>query len=264
MPVGSYYLLLEAYDLLGRRLYGRTWTGTEITARPLRPPEEIAAEHEALTRRIEALDARLAELSAEQMRLVQEDALADNERKREALLHQRQELTTRLERLPTADAQYRDKHDAFRRRVETETRLITALAEGELAAVIGFQLELPRHVWRGERGFKYYLDLSLAVVPRTMSAKRHDSVLLRTDAFDAWIETISPVVTGDPDLLPAEAMCIRYLRDVVKKGPKEHPKPAYLEEALALIPDLSRRQFNRLWAQEVPQNWKRSGRFKER
>ena len=49
MPVSrNYYLLYEAFNTLGKHLYGHEWTANELTAARQASPEDVAAELEGL------------------------------------------------------------------------------------------------------------------------------------------------------------------------------------------------------------------------
>lgn len=73
MPAGLFrrdYLLNEALDLIGQRLHGRCWTGQELFARKVDPPELIQAQRKPIEAAAQANQELSESLGAENMRTV--------------------------------------------------------------------------------------------------------------------------------------------------------------------------------------------------
>ena len=55
----TFYFLEEVFELLGTHLYGSTWTGWEITARPVDDPDESEQRRSELNAQIESSAAKM-------------------------------------------------------------------------------------------------------------------------------------------------------------------------------------------------------------
>lgn len=255
----QFYFLLEAYDRLGARIFGHTWTGNEIIERPTKSPDEVFEERQPLEVEIKKIDTKVARLQSKASAVISGDGLAKIDRQKKSLLAKRSDLSIRLSDLPTVNQDYKDRFAAYQRRLRTETCLFGALQKGETSAQVYGGFILRKELWQGTRGFKCYLELSLAVLPRELSGKRRGTIVFPKGQFENWLKGIRPKVIDDENPPSPYDLCVIYLREQAK-GSKVKIKPRYLEEAQRQIPELSERDFLRAWAQEVPPSWKRRGR----
>jgi hypothetical protein len=253
------YFFFQAYELLGRYLFGDTWTGNEIQEWEMKSPEaieDLRTPHEA---EVAELDDQDAELEAEIGRTVSEDEIERIQAKINQLQKTRALHLDALAKLPRLDDRYRERFQSVERRELTEKQLIDALADGALDAVFGFGLMVPGELWAGAPGFKYYLELSIAVMPKTHSGTRRGPIFIPKGAFDVWIDGIIPEVMDGSTSAAPEVLCRKFLRDV-SSGPRSKSKTGYRKDAMANIEGLSIRQFDRAWDREVPIRWKEPGR----
>ena len=257
-----YYFLLDAYDRLGQHLFGSQWTGQEINEHPIRSPKEIEAERAPLEAKITEIAGEIKRHDAAKMKLLKEKDLADNQRTLDDLFEQRGTLQANLWEIGEPTSSYRLGYAAYERRKVTEERILLALQSGEITGAFCGSTNVPNDLWKGTRGFKYYLELSIAAVPRNVSSKRHHAVLISKKEFDRWLGDVIPEVIDEKAPPSPALLCRKLLREQVKKGPKLKTKAAYREEAMTRIVGLSRRQFDIEWSREVSESWKKSGRPK--
>lgn len=265
MDLRQYYTLFQAYDQLGRHLYGDSiWTGTEIDREKLRPPEEIKAERAPIEARIHAIDEEVKNINDTIARIVDSAKIETATAKRTELLKERSEFQNRLFNMWDADERYAQSYEARRRREVTEKRLLEALKQGKLQAIFCRQTILPNYVWQGERGFRYYLDLSIAVVPNHVSAIRRGAVFVKKDEFHRWLDNVIPEIVHQTAVVDPRQRCRWFLLQAMKEGneKKLKTKAEYREEAMKLIPGLSERAFNAEWHHTVPESWRGRGRPK--
>lgn len=257
-----YHFLLDAYDRLGKHLFGPEWSGQEIQLSPVPPPEKLEESRRPLENKIAAFDARLAELANDRKRLLSESALVENMRKDATLIEERAGLLSQLSQMPEPDESYRNRYAAFRRRVVSEQRLVDALKHGALNAVMLGGFMVPDRLWHGAHGFKYYLDLSLVVMPRTESGRRRATLLVPKDQFESWLQGVKPEFIDEASPPSPEQLCRAWFRGLVRTSAGRVRKGDCLQEARENITGLSVRQFNRVWDNEAPPFWKSSGRPK--
>lgn len=260
LPIESYYFLLHAFDVLGRRLFGEEWTRQEYRQAPLPSPEEVTAERAPLEQRIAELDARQEEIEQDIGRSLSAGQLDSLKGDKAALITERTACRERLSHLYRIDDRYRHEYETFTRRRETEKRLFGALASGQLAASYGGLCNLDWEGWSRERGFKVYLETSLVVAPRLRGGARRASVLIPRDAFDEWLKTVLPITAGAIATLSPEEQCRAWLTSLAASGQKPKAKTALCEEALKRFPGLGPRGFRRVWDLHVPASWRRKGR----
>lgn len=260
MTYGPGYFFLEAYDRLGRHLYPNTWDGREIIQDALPSPESVMEERAPLERRIEKIQTEVLRTQKKIGSTVKEDEIADLTETERTLIDNRQKVHAELRNLYEVDDNFRRRYAAFDRAETAKSRLIGALQAGHLKATLGQSLEAPRHLWNGQRGFAYYLELSIAVLPRTFSAKRREPVIFRRKDFDNWLADVVPFEFNEVHPPTPEVLCRAFLRRTVEESTRIEKKLDCWLRAEAEIPKLSERKFDRLWDEIVPHAWKRPGR----
>jgi hypothetical protein len=262
LPLEEYYSLLHAFDRLGRRLYS-DWTGDEFEQRPIDAPDVITSKRAPL-------EARLAEIEIEQNKLraairasLDKSQNDSHEEKITGLFAERVEVQNKLMRIwKLDDASYQRQVAAHQRRSEVEKRLIAALQARELEAQFGRGLMIDWPSWSIERGFKYYLSLSLVRVARNRSAMRRATVWIRRDTFENWLRTEVSVSPAARAKMSREERCVQWLLELAQKtGGK---KPAGGERAIYVdarrdIPGLAFREFHRAWLRVAPLDWRIKG-----
>lgn len=261
----NFYFLLEAYDRLGQHLYGEEWDHHEIFKPAMRSPEDIDAERAPLERQYAAAQAEIercdreikATLSGSRVEQLKAEKAWQFELRNEAA----QALSEKLE----IDDRYRQRYRQFERRYRTEETLVAALKNRDLEAVFNAGMVIEPELWDGRPGFQYWILESLARVPSNFSSRRRAPVFLKRDEFDAWLQRVTPINATAPSDDP-ESCGRRFLDAAVREGGqrKQYPKGEYRRQAQEACPGLSRRAFDRLWDQMVPDSWREGGRIKRR
>lgn len=255
MNLDHFYLLLHAFDKLGRHIYGGQWHGDEAWAPQRKSPEEVSADRQPIDDELFGIAERQSVITARIAKTIDGAEITSLEEERAALYDRRGELHNSLHELPEP----RDSDLArYHRRMRTETTLRQGLADGEISAQFGPDLMIEWRTWSKLPGFKLIIPFSLAYVPKTCSSERRNFVAFERLAFDKWLETITPNVGAGQPLTP-EGQLVRFLREEMKQG-KRFSKSAYLQQAQGQIAGLSERAFERTWADTVPPGWTRKGR----
>ena len=91
MNLDSYYFILHAYDKLGRRLYGRDWTGQEVWLGDLESPESLEQLRKPHEDALVKLDQRQDELEAKLAATVSQRAIDTINSELENLFRERAE-----------------------------------------------------------------------------------------------------------------------------------------------------------------------------
>jgi hypothetical protein len=260
LPLENYYFLLHAFDVLGRRLFSG-WTGDEIVQRFIEPPEAVAAAREPYENRIAAIYAEYDERNAAIGRITAGDEIAAHRKAMAQLLEERNDCQQKLSPMPQLNDDYYRDRAAYERRTVAETRFFEALESGAIRAQLGHGPYIEWATWSRERGFKCYLGLSL-VVALGRCAMRRGTALIRRVEFDKWLETALPEDQATRQAMDAEAACEVWLLNLIRdsKGQQPDSRDAICEAACRALPELSERQFLRVWARVVPPDWRKPGR----
>ena len=264
MPVGLIrkdYLLNEALELVGMRLYHHDWTGQELFARKIASPVCLLEQREPLEAAIAAEQRLIDELGKEESRTVDAARILEIKTERSNAFARRSDAYQNLDRLPdSSDESYLKQYETFERRKLAEKCLIDALGRGKIEAYILGSMVVPSELWRGQRGFAYDLILSAVCMPRQYSGQRRGSVRIRKTQFDPWLSLVLPDDAADRADFSPEDRCRAFLIEAIRSGPKTKTRDAYREEAIGAIPGLSQRAFLQAWAEMVPLHWKKQGR----
>lgn len=257
------YSLEEAFELLGTHLYGNAWTGWEITATPVDDPDGIDQQRAELDAQLKGIASEIADIDRQIATVVEAEAIKERKEQLVTLSGKRSDLNAALSDLPVIDDRHRQRHDRFHRRQHTERLLIEAFSTGALHAFSTRGLEatgIPKHLWQGENGFQYYLELSLVVLPREQFGKRCGSVKLRSTEFDAWLVTVERIVVDPETPLTPEEQATIWFRRFIEQHTGIPAKHGYAIHLMRLeVHDLSGAGALRVWRAHAPKHWKRSG-----
>lgn len=258
-----YFVLREAYDRLGHCLYGSQWTGDEIDKDRLDPPEKFEAARAPIEARLQEINEELKAAEGQKWS-VKADTVTQAEKNSSALFNERESLLGQLRNMHEPNDEYRTRHAAYQRRARTEAVLVDALGKGKVQVIYGSNMILPGYVWRGERGFRYYLECSIAIVPRHVSAIRRGPVFVKASSFADWLRTVAPETSAVAVQRAIQERCAQFLLEKIKEtdGKQAKSRDEYFKEARALIPGLSREEFLRVWGNTVPESWRGRGRRK--
>jgi len=257
--ISGHYLLLQAFDLTGRKIFGDEWRGDEAFARDTEDPSSVSDERQNVQNRIKTLAASTVPHNA----ILASDADEEEYQASSDALHQiNQELgqlKERLATLPHLTGAWLADHEAFKRRTDIEAKLFEAFRSGDMDLQVGPNEIVQWRNWSRQPDFKVLFSMSCVIVPRSHAGqRRRGPAFIQRVAFNNWLNRFSGAATETHELTP-EAQLEVWLREKIK-GPKEFSKPVYRAFAIEEIPDLSARAFDRVWDNVVPENWKRSGR----
>lgn len=262
MPVSivrNRYLLSEAFELVGRHLFGDEWTGNELDAQPGPSPDDLRAEYESGGRSRDEVDAEIEKLRNHMReKLLSEAETRQLQAQIEALQARRQAITDRLISPIAQDDPRVWLYENYQRRRTAEETLIGAIKEGKFP-VWGGQLGMEPRLW-SERHFRYSIELSIVRLPQTFSSKRHQSTRIPEAQFDSWLVTLKPLTPSAEKQLSNEDQCRMLFERWIAGGDQKKSKKEYFLEAKEEVPDLSWRAFDSLWRQRAPAEWRKFGR----
>ncbi len=260
-PIRRNYLLTEAFEIIGKRLFSDGWTGYELWARDIKPPGEIKSERAPLKDEIAKLDEMETALRDELSKTVDEERVEEVKTEIGDILTHRAELHSELSKNPEPPDSYYHDYQAFQRRNKAESTLLEALRGGDVKAHCLGGMVVDEQLWKGKKGFRYYIDLSMVVMPKRYSSRRRNSIRIPEGQFDAWLDVNLPIEKPETEY-SLEERCKNFLKRESDKGPQRKTKPDYFDEAQTKIPGLSRRAFDRAWVESTPMEWRKRGRRK--
>jgi hypothetical protein len=260
-PFRELLSLADAAELIGRRLYGETWTGSEYAYTEARKsPEEIAAERKPLEEERDAAEAKLRETEAAIQKTM-------DEKENRWLAAQRGKLETRIGQLNgslgfhhTLNEIVIDAYNAHERWKTATDTLLRAIRDRRFMVHDGRGRELNQSVWSNPK-FHYYLNLSIVINPRVSGEPRRQAARIYTDQFKKWVETLPPIVAPKREPSTKELVTEFLQREFAAMGARPRKmKQALREKAQKEITGLSERMFERVWAAEAPTELRKAGR----
>ncbi len=257
-----YRSLLQAFDLTGRRVFGDVWRGDEAFARPTDDPEPARIKRDALVGRIKALTLEAQPHEAVMALDVENEVYEDASARLHVIEREIDRLKRELNALPYLGDAWMIDYQAFERRCHIEAEMCNAFARGDLDLLAGPTELVQWHAWSRLPSFKVYFGLSTVRLPASHGERtRRRPAFVPKVALALWLERFEAENATTANALTPEARLKVWLRDKVDRyQPKEFSKSSYRDDALAEIPGLSTRAFDRVWGQVVPQSWKSSGR----
>ncbi|MDK9721940.1 MAG: hypothetical protein OEL53_12240 [Rhodospirillales bacterium] len=258
----SHYFLIEAFQLLGKRLFGPEWQEDELNAPRLEAPHIVAAQRAPLEAEIAELDNLVSGIDQSISRNIDMKAIEAFQEERANHFARRQEIIASLRNVYVTDLSYQSRHAAYVRRTETETRLFDALRSDNILSNILGGIVLNGSHWQNRPGYRHIIDLSLIVLPKLVYSKRRGTVLLPMAAFDAWLDTVMPIVINPASPPSPDLLCAQFLRRVFAQGEPYayQKKQGFRAAARQAVPGLSDRAFNRAWGNTAPDSFKKGGR----
>lgn len=259
--LSAFYLLLQAFDLTGRHLYGNDWRGDEAFARDNGDPSPLSKERQSIQDRIK----NLALAAAPHQAILAVDAdEAEHQAASDALHHitrEANDLKEQLATLPEVTSSWFADYEAFQRRADVESKICAAFQSGDLSLQVGPYEIVQWRTWSRKPDFEIVFSMSCVRVPASHAGEqRSGPALIPRVAFNKWISRFSGAATGTEELTP-EGQLELWLREKTKR-PKEFSKAEYKAQAFKEVTDLSERSFDRIWANTVPDSWKQSGRLR--
>jgi len=267
MPVSvirNSYLLLEAFHLLGRRLFAHEWSRFELEQIDVPDPDATDAEHAPYAEKVRQLDDELAAIDEEIRREIKDAKIAKLKERRELAMEARGKAIDERMLHPGASEGHHDSYAANVRRRTTMDTLVAALADKKIVAFEPDSIVVPHFLWSGEsRFFGFDIRLSLVRMPREQYRRRHLLAVVNDDEFDAWLQTVVPLVESEEQKLSPEVHCKMILKEIVREHKRGEPIPTtqdMFELVKHEIPGLSRRKFEEIRVSVVPKEWRARGR----
>ena len=227
-------------------------------------PALIQEKADCLDKEIAPISAEIETIRAEIARSVNVETIANLTARIDELSERGSTLRCQHSALPLLTDSYISAFDTFERRRITEDLLIGALASNEIQcwALRGSNgIGIHSHLWCGARGFAYYLDLSLVVLPRYDYGKRRGTAKIRQTDFNTWLKSVSPLTEEAAAVLSTEEKAAAwFLREVATNRNKPPRRDDSLSEMQNHFPDLSMRAARRVWEKNAPGVWKKAGR----
>jgi hypothetical protein len=223
-------------------------------------PEVIGQGRAPFEHRIAAVNARDDEIRAAIGRETKEKLVAALRLESEALFAERAQLQATLHRMPIPRDDYRRSYGAYERAEKTKAVLAEALESEAIRAQAGTGMMIEWPTWSRTPGFRWYLPLSLVVMPRSVSGLRRATILIRKQEFDTWVQSVLPLAPNRLEQLDPEARCRAWLIELARAHPLARPekKLALRDEAMRQF-GISARVFDHLWKIHAPPAWKESG-----
>jgi hypothetical protein len=254
------YLLSEAFELIGRRLFADDWNGNEWTITRAKSPEQLRDDRAPNVEKLAHFEANLKEIEDGIRRTTNATAIARLKRKRAAAFERRNKVGQALLSLPEPTEFHEWQYATYLRRQKAEELLVDSLRRGVFKAHNGRGYVIDNVLWNGHPGFVYSIELSAVRLPRALSSKRFEAARIPEGEFDRWLETLPPLTESAEAALPPIERCRSYLKRQVEAGPQAKSKAEYLAEAQSLIPKLTEVDFESVWKEGASDEWKQPGR----
>ena len=252
------YHLVQAYDRLGQHLYSTSWTGDEISAYCPVPVEEATRHRENVESKIRGIEDRLKATNAAIDRETARYIIADLTKERDQLESALAPLQDELWKLPVVNDDYRTAFEKVQRRDYVKGMILAAIGNGSLEATIdGSMVWQPDRFMEG-RDYKLYFEQSLIVQAKRHGHKRRASIFIERGKFETWLKKQEPFELSDDDPRMRERRFIDYFREQILLGRKGKP---YFKDIARTQFNIGKNQFERIWDEEAPPEWRRKGRI---
>lgn len=280
-PAG-YLLLSEAVDIVGRATFGEEWTGEELKARQLgktvlEPPSELEDTiYTGLKAGVQMLPSSLESRGGWRVTTTEGNRIVDSEERASALWKQER---PKLVKMCRAEEGARQRHDAIVQKLRTDLNAGTLHAWVHRTKVGGlveippddwgrddivsvFELGNRRTKWLNPNIIKFIAALGTNGNPKPVEGR----VLLLASEVQTYVkQQDNDADASGPGTIAAETRCEQWIRELVSQGYIPESKEALWRQATQRWgARLSRRGFDRAWANASPDEWKRSGRKSKR
>ena len=263
LDMSAFYLLLEAFDRVGRARFGPDWNGREVCSIPREGAQTVRNRRRAIVERQNELVQEEDRLRKESFDYDDAEAVQRRGQKFDDLYQERDMLNAELNRLPRVTESYLADLATFDRRRRVEEDLVGAFASGELRLIVSGSNIVDWNHASSQPGFVCSFALSMVIFSaKTASHGRRGPAMVGRTEFDLWLRhKVLPYGNGEG--LSPEERCELWLRKLVE-GQKEKKRDLYQADAQAAFPGLSERAFKSLWRAIVPPEWSKSGPIKKR
>ena len=256
------YTLSDAFERVGRRLFGRKWLGTEYQYRGTIPTrDEMEGKRAPFLAAVEKLETELKEFNKRSAAVSDSQAVQSFAREREIIESRLEEARGALYLRPPPDDGHDQIFEIYHRRHIAEETLLEAFRSGALKVHDGQGVEIRAAIWTDDPRFRYYIELSMVVNSKTASPRhRFQAARISQSEFEAWIKKARlPQLRARP-AIPIREQCKQFLEKCFQETGPIPIKAKLRELANAEIPDLSENTFNSVWAAVAPAEYRKPGR----
>ncbi len=173
MPVSivrNLYLLSEAFELVGRRLFGTEWNGTEYGMRSCPSPEDMWRARAPHVEALQRIESELAEIDGRIKHTLKEAEIRELVERRRVAFERRSEVNQQLFSFPEPTDTIAWAYASHQRKLKAEATLISAIKEGKIPVQNGRGSVIDSLLWRGHPNFHYCIELSVVRVPSSFSS----------------------------------------------------------------------------------------------
>lgn len=249
-----------ALDRLGLHLYPATWIGCHVGRDRPDDPRPVLKRNKDLQKIIDEANAALPILSSRISRSTDPEAIRTLEALRQKTLQERsdafreQDSKSAITEESVEDYEYFSKIDHAQEILENAMRgeglsIFTSYGGGRSLSRI-----------ENERGTHIRIRDSYLIETRFPGKRRRGIMMLDREQFMEWLSKVEPAeaAPGQP-LTPKQAFRIE-VRELVLAGEKPKNAGQYRDDARRRIPGLTKSVAQRVWEEEVPEDWLRPGR----
>ena len=256
----NHYFLLQAFDLLGRKLYPDSWAGNEYESRDVPSPEELLELRTPIEQEIAKQERLWDEARTEiKIKLLSPEDQTRCEQRIDEARNRCIELQEQLLHIEKPTKSHERAYKGFRRLVFVRDKLYKSFQNNEIQPLFDGTTHIDWDSWLRNNGCKVFLAISVMTTNRMMSGKRRGSVTVEKVPFDKWLRRIEPLegyVSPDRE---AQIEFDNVIIQMAQSGVKTHTRDECIEIGVRQH-GLSANLAKKIWQKETPPEWRRKGR----
>jgi hypothetical protein len=254
------YVLADAFQALGKRLYGPQWTGQEIWGRKSEDPTAVLEARVPFEMQLDEINDLMITKQRERKAAIKKDEIHRINMDLQAMKNEQGEIFYKLHEIGEVRNFEVDDHQRWERFSQTEGILLQAFRNEDLGVFGLSSLFVNSRLWTDwPNDFGCDWELSLVFWPASESAKRVDAARIDEDQFDKWLDTVIPINSSEVENLTPEQLAFIWFRGEVANYDGRTKRSHFQEMALAEFPGLSINGFGRIWADLATPAMKRPG-----
>lgn len=262
LDLRSKYSLLQAFDEVGRAQFPKDWQGDEAWAKP--SPADLVG----IQRQRQEAESNLANVLKKVIQTRAEFDASQSEVERNILssllsdlYQERNSLRERIASQPNPNQGQIEDGERFARRAAAERQLNAAFCSGALMVQFGRNCVVPWNDCLREDGLTINYILSQVTLPADKAPAGPHPAFVERAQLDDWLGCMfEPQEDGTAVLTTAERLRLWLEEQVRTLQPRQKTKAALNREAMDRFPGLTKRLFEQVWANTVPESWKKAGR----